>query len=304
VGYVGSTSDNLVNTIDANQPLPGTGDPRTWAPTQQRRPLYAYNPLITFLITTTSDGFHGNYNALQSTFKQRMWEGLDFVANYTLSKAMSNARGFFGSGDVAAGTSTSTPVNSRDLESNYGPTFFDARHIFSLAGSYELPWGHGRKFGSSWNRALDAIAGGWNLSFSSSAHSGYPITVVDSANPSLQASRSTERPDRIGSGEVDNPTIERWIDRSAFVTAQLGTFGNSGIGILRAPGYWTVDLSVGKQITTVGRQYFLFRAEIFNALNWVNFGPPQANIQSTAFGTITTTVGNARIVQLVTKYYF
>ena len=304
VGYVGSNSKHLVGTIDANQPLPGTGDPRTWAPTQQRRPLYPYNPLITFLITTTSTGFHANYNALQSTFKQRMWGGLDFVANYTLSKALSNSRGFFGSGDVAAGTSSSTPVNSRDLESNYGPTFFDARHIFSLAGSYELPFGRERRFGKNWNRALDAIAGGWNLSFSSSAHSGYPITVIDSANPSLQASRSTERPNRIGSGAVDDPTLDHWIDRSAFVTAPLGTFGDSGIGILRSPGYWTVDLSVGKQVTTVGRQYALFRAEIFNAFNRPNFGPPQANIQSTAFGTITTTVGNARIIQLVLKYYF
>lgn len=304
VGYVGSRSENLVNTIDANQPLPGTGPAQTWAPTQQRRPLYPYNPAITFLITTTSDGFHADYNALQTTFKQRRWHGLDFVVNYTWSKAMSNARGFFGSGDVAAGTSTSTPVNSRDLESNYGPTFFDATHIFSLAGNYELPFGKDRAFGASWPRALDLVAGGWSLGFATNAHSGYPVTVVDSANPSLQASRSTERPNRIASGQVPNPTLEQWIDRSAFVTAALGTFGNSGIGILRAPGYWNLDLTLSKQVTTVGRQYVLFRCEAFNVLNHPNMAPPQANIQSTAFGTITTTVGNARIIQLVAKYYF
>ena len=54
----------------------------------------------------------------------------------------------------------------------------------------------------------------------------------------------------------------------------------------------------------MGRQYLMFRGEIFNALNHPNFGPPQANIQSTAFGTITSTVGDPRIVQLVTKYCF
>ncbi len=53
------------------------------------------------------------------------------------------------------------PVNSRDIESNYGPAFFDARHIISLAGSYELPFGKDRKMGSDWNRAVDAVAGGW-----------------------------------------------------------------------------------------------------------------------------------------------
>ena len=304
VGYVGSRSKHLVTTIDANQPLPGTGDPSTWLPTQQRRPLYPFNPDITFLITTTSNGGRADYNALQTTFKQRVWHGLDFVANYTLSKANSNSRGFFGSSGVAAGTSTSTPVNSRDLEDNYGPTFFDARHIFSLAGSYDMPFGRQRRFGATWNRALDAVAGGWSLSFATTAHSGFPITVTDSSNPSLQASRSTERPDRIGSGEVENPTLERWIDRSAFVSAPLGQFGNSGIGILRAPGYWNVDLSISKRFATVGEQYVLFRGEMFNALNHPNFGPPQANIQSTAFGTITSTIGNARIIQLVLKYYF
>ena len=303
VGYVGSNSKNIIMTIDANQPLPGTGDPRTWLPVQQRRPLYPFNPDITFLITTTSRG-RADYHALQTTFKQRLWNGLDFAANYTWSKALTNSRGFFGSAGVAAGTSTSTPVNSRDLEGNYGPAYFDATHIFSLAGSYELPFGTGRQFGKTWNRALDAVAGGWSLSFAVQAHSGYPITVVDGAAPSLQASRSTERPNRIGSGEVDDPTLERWIDRSAFVSAPLGQFGNSGIGILRAPGYWNVDLSISKRFATFGRQYFMFRGEMFNALNHPNFGPPNANIQSTAFGTITSTVGDARIVQLVAKYYF
>ena len=304
VGYVGSRSTNVINTIDANQPLPGTGAPSTWLPTQQRRPLYAINPDITFLITTISRGFHSDYNAMQTTFKQRLWRGLDFSANYTLGRAMSNARGFFGSGGVAAGTSTSTPVNSRDLEANYGPAYFDARHIFSLAGSWQLPFGRERRIGANWSRALDAVAGGWSLSYALTAHTGYPITVLDSSNPSLQASRSTERPNRIGSGKVENPTLDRWIDRSAFVSAPLGEFGNSGIGILRAPGYRNVDLSVSKRFATFGEQYLVFRGEFFNAFNHPSFGPPQANIQSTAFGTITSTVSDPRIIQLVAKYYF
>ena len=303
LGYVGSDSQHIIMTIDANQPLPGTGDPRTWLPVQQRRPLYPFNPDITFLITTTAQGV-ANYNGLQTTFKQRLWHGLDFNANYTWSKAMTNSRGFFGSAGVAAGTSTSTPVNSRDLSDNYGPAFFDATHIFSVAGSYEVPFGKDRQFGSDWNRLLDAIAGGWSLNFAVIAHSGYPITVLDSSAPSLQASRSTERPDRIGGGEVDDPTLERWMDRSAFRSAPLGEFGDSGIGILRAPSYWNADLSIGKRIPTFGQQYVTFRAEFFNVLNHPNFGPPNANITSTAFGTITSTVNDPRVVQLVLKYYF
>ena len=43
-----------------------------------------------------------NYNALQSTFKQRFWQGLDFQANYTWSKALTNNLGYYGSAGVAA----------------------------------------------------------------------------------------------------------------------------------------------------------------------------------------------------------
>ena len=92
VGYVGNKATQLVTPIDGNQPLPGTGDPTTWLPVQQRRPLYRFNPLITSISTTASRG-RSDYNALQTTFKQRLWEGLDFVANYTLGSAKANNSG-------------------------------------------------------------------------------------------------------------------------------------------------------------------------------------------------------------------
>ena len=287
--------------VDGNQPLPGTGDPSTWLPLQQRRPLYRFNPLIASISTTASRG-RANYHGLQTTFKQRMWQGLDFVANYTLSRTMTNNLGYYGSAGVAA--ESAYPLNSYNIEANYGPAFFDARHIVSVAGSYEIPFGQERRFGNDWNRALDAVAGGWSVSYTVIARTGFPITVTDTSNPSLQGSRSTERPNRVGTGKVDDPTLDKWIDRSAFVSPPRGQFGDSGVGILRAPGYWNADLSVSKRVTTYGRQYFMFRGEIFNLLNHTNFGPPERNIQSTAFGAITTTVGESRIVQLVAKYYF
>ena len=132
IGYVGSDSKYIIMTIDANQPLPGTGPANTWLPAQQRRPLYPFNPDITFMIQTTARGI-ANYNALQTTFKQRLSKGLDFNANYTWSKAMTNSRGFFGSGGVAAGTSTSTPwtaaisTPTTDRRSSTPPTCFQSR---------------------------------------------------------------------------------------------------------------------------------------------------------------------------------
>jgi hypothetical protein len=195
-------------------------------------------------------------------------------------------------------------MNSYDIEANYGRAFFDARHVFNVVGSHELPFGQGRKFGADWNRAVDAVAGGWSVAFAAIARTGFPITVTDSSRPSLQGTRSADRPLRIASGKVDNPTLDRWIDRGAFTSAPRGQFGNAGVGILDAPGYWNLDLSVTKRVATIGSQYLVFRGEMFNVLNHPNFGPPQANIQSAVFGTISTTVGDSRIIQLVGKYYF
>jgi len=301
VGYVGSKSTHLVTPIEGNQPLPGTGPPSTWLPLQQRRPLYAFNPLITNISTTASRG-RADYKALQTTFKQRLWNGLDFVANYTLGEANSNNLGYYGSGGVAS--EGAYPVNSYDIEANYGPAFFDARHIFSLAGSYELPFGKDRKFGNNWNRAVDAVAGGWGASVAVTAHSGFPITVQDSSNPSLQATRSTPWPDLIGDPVPSDQNLTHWLNRDAFRSAALGTFGNAGVGIARAPKYWNVDMSLSKRINTLARQYVMFRVEAFNLLNHPNFGPPDRNIQSQTFGTITSTVGDPRIVQMVLKYSF
>ncbi len=301
IGYVGNTSKYLVTPIEGNQPLPGVGDPSTWAPLDQRRPLYPFNPLITNISTTASRG-RGNYNALQATFKQRLWHGLDFLANYTWGKALTNNLGYYGSGGTAS--EGAYPMDSYNIDLNYGPAFFDATHIFSLAGSYDLPFGRDRQIGADWNRVVDAIAGGWSASFAVTAHTGYPITIVDGVRRSLQGTRSSDRPNLVGNPTPSNQTLDRWLDISAFQEAPLGQFGNAGVGIARAPGYWNVDMSISKRFLTVGQQYFLFRAEMFNALNHPNFGPPDRNIRSQNFGRITSTVGDGRIVQLVMKYYF
>ena len=301
IGYVGNKSSHLVTPIEGNQPLPGIGDPSTWAPLQQRRPLSPFNPAITDISTTAARG-RSDYNALQTTFKQRLWNGLDFVANYTLSEAKSNNLGYYGSANVAA--EGAYPVNSYDIEANYGPAFFDARHIISVAGSYELPFGKDRQYGNDWNRGIDAVAGGWSASFAVTRHTGYPITVQNSVRRSLQGTRSAEWPNLIGDPVPADQTLEHWINRDAFAIPALGTFGNAGVGILRAPGYFNADLSISKRFATFGRQYLQFRGEMFNVLNHPNFGPPNRDIQSTTFGTVTSTAADARIVQLVLKYFF
>jgi outer membrane receptor protein involved in Fe transport len=300
-GYVGSSSTHLVTPVDGNQPLPGEGDPLTWAPLQKRRPLNAFNPLITSVSTTTSAG-RAKYNGLQTVFHGRVGRQVSVLANYTLSRAMTNNVGYYGSVGVAA--PESYPMTSYDIARDYGPAFFDATHVFTALATYEPSLDTARFWRTLPGRAARHVLRGFTFTAAVTAHSGFPITVTDGSNPSLQGSRGTERPNRVGSGQVGNPTVDHWLDRAAFESAPLGQFGDAGVGILRAPAYRNIDLSVGRRIALPKRHQLFLLAEAFNALNIPSFGPPVADIQSQNFGAIFTTVNAPRTIHLVAKYSF
>ena len=311
VGYVGHHANHLVTPVEGNQPLPGTGDPSTWAPLDQRRPFYTVQPLITTIATTTAAA-RSNYNALQASLRQRAFHGLEFMASYTFSKVLTNNLGYYGSGGVAA--EGAYWMNAYEPEWNYGRAFADARHNFVLAANYELPWGKGKRWGSDWGGIADAILGGWQLSAIYQARTGFPITVTDGRGSSLQAVRGNERPMCVGDPVPSNqgmtsdpnaPSDSKWINIDAFARAAQGTWGNCGIGILSAPGFTNVDLTLAKRFNAGGSRYVELRAEAFNAFNHPNWSPPGRNIaDATTFGIITGTVNAPRVIQLALKFFF
>ena len=302
VGYVGHNADHLVTPVEGNQPLPGVGDPSTWAPPDQRRPLYATAPLITNISTTAARG-RSDYHALQTSVRRRQSNGFEYLASYTLSRTQTNNPGFFDAGGVA--TEGAYWMNTYEPDWNYGPAFFDARHNFVLSANYELPFGRGRKWGGDSSTVMDAILGGWTLSGIFQARSGFPITVIDGANRSLQGVRDNERPNCVGNPVPSDQSILKWLDINAFQRVPLGTWGNCGIGVARAPSYHNIDAVIGKRFDAGGERYFEFRAEAFNLTNTPSFGPPARDINApNTFGQITSTVSTARTVELVLKFYF
>ena len=112
-----------------------------------------------------------------------------------------------------------------------------------------------------------------------------------------------QRPNRISSGKLENPTIDAWFDKTAFVVPADFTFGNSGRNILRGDHVWNVDFSLFKRFA-VGTSRFEFRAEAFNLLNSVYFDRPNTTIDTAAGGRVTATANNARQMQFGLKYIF
>jgi hypothetical protein len=310
IGYVGHHATHLVTPVEGNQALPGTGDPSTWAPRNQRRPLFSAQPLITTIATTASRG-GSKYNSMQASIRQRLDEGLEFLASYTLGKVTTNNRGFYGifggSGPqgVVSATEGAYWQNTYDPDAEWGPAFHDVRHNLIFSATYDLPVGRGRDFGADWSAPMNAILGGWRVGGIFQARTGLPITVIDGRARSLQGDRGAERPNCVGDPHPSDQSISHWLDINAFEAVPVGTFGNCPVGVGRGPGYVNVDLMLAKRIEISGPRYAEFRLEAFNVLNHPSFGAPGRDISSpSTFGVITNTVSAPRVIELVLKVYF
>jgi len=137
--YVGQKGTHLVVATEYNQPVADPGPVSTWRPAQQRRPLFAVAPLIT-TISGTDSSANMNYNSLQVSGRKRLSYGLEFLTSYTLSKTLTDNRGFYGKGGYV-NSEGAYFQNTYDRRSEYGRAFFDATHNFTLGGTYELPFG-------------------------------------------------------------------------------------------------------------------------------------------------------------------
>jgi hypothetical protein len=85
-------------------------------------------------------------------------------------------------------------------------------------------------------------------------------------------------------------------------------FGNSGRGILRAPGEHNLDFGLARHfaLPKLGEASNLqFRAEAFNLTNTPDFAAPGSNRGTpSSFGVISGTTVNPRILQLALKVNF
>ena len=320
VAYVGQRGTHLVIPHEGNNPLPGVGDPTTWAPINDRRPLFKSLPNVGNIALTESSGTSW-YNALQVSGRRRLSGGFEMLFQYTYSKTDTDGLGYYGCGGVNAEGAYWQDANNR--RGNYGPACFDVRHNFTTAGSYSVPFGKGKKFGSSTNKAVDLLLGGWNVNYNLAKRGGFPVTIFAGTQNtnSLQSPRGNARANRYQvQADPSVRTVDRWfgdVTASSFCAAgvnngtcaygvpALGKFGSAGVGTERAPGFFNLDTSVGKRFAITDRQYLEFRAELFNVLNYVSWGAPGRDITAPAsYGAIGGQIGAPRNIQFGLKYYF
>ena len=137
-----------------------------------------------------------DYHALQARLVRRFSGGVSLQMSYTFGKAI----------DLSSDTDGNARFpNSYDLAYNRGPANYDVTHVLTSTWVYALPFARG------------SALGGWQVSGVLLARSGYPFTVFQSQGPrstftAAAGGGQLYRPDRIASGSVDDPTVDRWFD--------------------------------------------------------------------------------------------
>jgi hypothetical protein len=195
----------------------------------------------------------------------------------------------------------------RDYSSGYSSAAWDLRHNFVTSFSYEIPFGRSKQYGANMGRALDAIAGNWQLNGILSLRTGPPMTlrwngcqgVWNACRPDLVPGKD---PNAAPSG---GRTPDLWFDTTAVQQAAPGTGGNLGLQSNHEPPTRTLDFSIFKDFAFTERWRMQFRAEGTNIFNTPQFGRPEHNLQNTNFGKVTSTVaGSERHVQLALRLQF
>lgn len=303
VAYVGNRGRNLLNEWAANQ-----------APFGKDFAVPADRPYPQWLgIQMTASRARSAYNALQLKWDKRFHKGWYTLASYTYASALDEGG--------AWGVDDTTPQIADNFALERGPMAQTARHRYTLATVYQLPFGRGRWLGSSWNRWTDALLGGWQFSWIWTARTGLPVNIrlaengVDPAtgrayrffvrniggNSAIQL-----RPNRVGvpNSGVDPRTDRlRFLDPRAFALQPVNTPGNSSRNAAVGPGLFTIDGSLMKQFAVTERVKLDLRLEAFNALNRTNFSNPATNFGTANFGGIFN-AGEPRVVQLAARVGF
>ncbi|HEX2487821.1 MAG TPA: carboxypeptidase-like regulatory domain-containing protein, partial [Blastocatellia bacterium] len=262
VDYVANKGSFLNGVNAANNPPAGAGA------IQSRRPYPRFGTINYF-----SQDVSTNYHALQAKLEKRLSTGLWYLVSYTFSKSMLHQNA------PATGGNTAWERSLSD---------FDIPHNLAVSWGYELPVGRGKRLLSGANGFTDALLGGWQIQGIVGVRSGRPFT------PTISADRANigiggQRPNRLGSGNLDNPTVERWFDTSAFVLPAQFAYGNSGANILREDRFKSFDFSIFKQFRITEGSRLQFRAEAFNVTNTPSFNAPNTAIDTAAGGRVTST---------------
>jgi hypothetical protein len=218
-------------------------------------------PLLGDFLASYGNVGHGKSDALQIEANRRYAGGLTFNFSYTWLDQKSSGL------DVGASSLGGTLYNQFNPGGDFSRDAFVSRHRFVYYGAFDVPFGRGRRFGSQNSRALDAVAGGWQLTWNGFAKSGTgftPFWSCTNCSPAFPGNIASSFIDPVGgfAGVVGyratvnstNPYLgqgDQFFNPAAFGLPTVGAdvFDNPAgakRNFLTGPGTWGMNLGVHK----------------------------------------------------------
>ncbi|MGB6980055.1 MAG: carboxypeptidase-like regulatory domain-containing protein [Candidatus Acidiferrales bacterium] len=312
VGYVGSRSSHILtdgNNLNVSSPAAcGVVSGYTLGCGPGGTPFGVPYPAYPFsTVSDIMDIGAAHYNALQVKAETKSSRyGIYALIGYTYSRNYDN--GFTDGVGTPLGAMYFPLPGWQKLDWALSQVNLD--NDFTASVVYELPFGHGRHFGSDWSGALNVIGGGWEVAVIQKITSGFPVFVVDSNNTSgvnfENDGNSFMRPDQTCNPRLSSPTIQQWFNTSCFAQPAPGELGTAGRTPAIGPDFVNTDFSLIKHFLLPKEGMSLdFRSEFFNVFNHPHFGLPNTDFYSTGnFGVVNSTVNNARLIQFGLKLHF
>jgi hypothetical protein len=258
------------------------------------------------------------YHSFQLRFQKRPTHGISFEGNYTLSKLTDDSS--TGANAFVGTLNNGNPQELDNLKAEHGISANDTTHRLVAAVIVDVPVGRSRWLGSSMNRFLDGVIGGWSLYSVFTAQSGQPLSVA-LVNPLI--ADGNQRPNVVCSNpktglSAHDAAIQNaaFLDPSCFDNPDDQQPGNAPryFSKLRADGVHSMDFSLSKEFVPKEGMKIQVRAEFFNFTNTPRFAPPdtasdklpghdQANGD---FGKITSTAPGStpRHMQIGVRFEF
>jgi hypothetical protein len=308
VGYVGSKSTHIPGCVQFNQALlaspsnPVNGETTNTNENVVQRLPYAGIAQGSYICQTT---FDGNYNSLQTSASKRLSYGLEFLGSYTWSKLLDYLSGLGALSNFELSFLSNDQTNPRQAR---GLDDHDRAHRVVLSLVYEVPSLRSKPI------VVRHLLSQWQLSSVLVAQSGSPLTAKDSSAGTVYGNLAGfSRAECTGLNPASSGSLysrlNGYFNLAAFTAPPAigdGTgFGNCPVGNLRGPDQRNIDLAIQRAFTVTEHTRLQFRTEFFNFTNTPSFGQPVTDhAAGAAFGIISSTVSNPRIIQFALKYSF
>lgn len=253
--------------------------------------------------TLVSNDAWSYYHGLQIEWQKRLSNNLNFQAAYTFSKSIDTTSE---ASNVGTGDSN---INGNNARISRALSRFHTPHRFTLFGTYRLPFFRNRK------DFVGQILGGWQSSVVFKWVHGTPFTVINGSGLDLNFDGFAETRPALVDPSVLGRTIAnpnntfQVLPREAFRAATIADFNCCILGrnTFFMDGVKNVDFAFAKSFAMPfeGHKLF-FRADLFNALNHVQYGFPIVDLTSASFGRVTSGANTytPRNIQLSLRYTF